>query len=102
MAVGVSVSDNLIGWTMDETISETITSTDTNVRTLTTGDIIKVVDGAYRGRYFEYVGEGVSYASDEDPIDFSIEDFGDSQSWKAVGFSRSGRPSADLRGYFDN
>ncbi|MDP2084687.1 MAG: hypothetical protein Q8K20_05785, partial [Gemmobacter sp.] len=82
VAVGVSVADNLIGW-QDAPVSDSFTNTQT--ATLTTGTIVRAVEGAHTGRHFRYIGQNQTV-----PTDLSVADFGDTQAWQQVGLSRDG------------
>ncbi|MGN7612778.1 beta strand repeat-containing protein, partial [Magnetococcales bacterium HHB-1] len=83
VAVGISLARNIIG-AKPKTVTHTYDSTKTDLKTLNSGDIIKIKEGVLTGEVYEYVGD--DYSKD-DPIDLASQNYADTSAWKRLDIS---------------
>ena len=94
VAVGIAVARNFIGWDPDAIALTPIHSGNhVSVATLIPGETVRIDSGPLAGDVYKYIGptivDGDTVTSGRQPIDLSVQNYGDTSRWQLVNAQRS-------------
>ncbi|TVQ59514.1 MAG: hypothetical protein EA355_00320, partial [Rhodobacteraceae bacterium] len=88
VALGISVARNFLGYAPGAATATLDTSQE--VRSLTKGQRVLILEGVRRGDVYEYVGDNVVVRSGDPALELKQQDFSDTRVWKLVSITNPG------------